>query len=673
MNPLLSDYILPPFHSITAAHIEPAIEQLIADNLQTIETLLTQQEYTWNKLIWPLEEKENTLNKAWSIVSHINAVANTTSWRQAYNNCLPKLTEYSTQIGQNEQLYSAYLSLKQSKQFTNLSSTQQKVITNALRDFELSGVSLPLEKKAQFAQLNQELAKLQSQFQDNLMDATDQWYYDVKEINELTGLPPAAVTLAKEKAEKSGINGWRLTLDYPCYQAVITYADNRALRQKLHEAYSTRASEIGPHSLEFDNSKLMEQILEKRHQIAKLLGFNNFVEFSLVKKMAKDPQEVMNFLKNLAEKTLPHAKEEFAELKDFAKGKVDELAPWDIAYYSEKLKQSKFSFSQEAIRPYFPLPKVLDGMFEVVHRLYGLKIIEKENIETWHQNVRFFEIYDEANNLRGKFYLDLFARANKRGGAWMDEATVRKRTINGKIQIPIAYLTCNFRPPLANVPALLTHDEMITLFHEFGHGLHHMLTQIECAEVAGINGVPWDVVELPSQFMENWCWENEALAFISGHYQTAKPLAADILQKMQQGKNFQSAMMLLRQLEFSLFDFRLHLEFDEKANIQKTLDEIRAQYSVVPIASYNRFQHSFSHIFAGGYAAGYYSYLWAEVLSADAYSKFEEEGIFNRQTGQAFLHKILEKGGSIDSDQLFRDFRGRNPEIQAFLRHRGLV
>lgn len=676
-NPLLVEHNLPPFKEINAEHVVPAVDTLIKQNLDEIENIVERaQPPTWENLVWPIEELEDKLNKAWSPVSHLNSVVNTPALREAHHECISKLSDYATKIGQNERLYLAYQALAQSPVFLELTQAQQKVVTNALRDFKLSGVVLSKEKREEFARLSQTLATLQNQFQDNVMDETDNWYLDITTREELKGIPEQSLSLAQEAAKKANVTGWRLTLDFPCFQAVITYADNAQLRQKMHKAYFTRASNLGSHPEKWDNSALMEKILATRHQMANLLGFNNYAEYSLATKMVKKPEEVMKFLADLAVKTKPFAQRDFQQLQEFAKKEygVEQIEPWDISYYSEKLRQKRFSLSQETLRPYFPVPRVVEGMFTVVKRLYGLEFVESKEIQTWHDDVRFFEIYDSNKVLRGSFYLDLYARNQKRGGAWMDEARVRRRLLNNQLQLPVAYLTCNFRTPVGSEPSLLTHDEVVTLFHEFGHGLHHMLSQIDAAEVSGINGVPWDVVELPSQFMENWCWQNAALEFISGHYQSSEPLPTDLLEKMQQAKNFQAGMMLLRQLEFSLFDFRIHLEYDplKGGRVQEILDEIRKQYSVVPVADYSRFQHSFSHIFAGGYAAGYYSYLWAEVLACDAFSKFEEEGIFNAQTGKDFMQKILEKGGSVDPELLFKDFRGRPPEMSAFLRQHGL-
>lgn len=676
-NPLLEPFELPPFSRIHPEHVEPAINTLIERNLQAINELTSSlKNPTWDSLVAPIEEMDDVLNKAWSPVSHLNSVANSKELREAYHLCLPKLSDYGTTVGQNKQLYDAYVAIKEAASFSSLDKAQQKTITNAIRDFKLSGVALSDDKKAKFASLSKKLSELQSHFQDNVMDATDHWHYDILDENELKGVPKESIALAKQAAEKANVQGWRLTLDFPCYYAVIQHADNRELRQKMHQAYNTRASELGQNPERWDNTQLMDEILQTRHALAQLLDFNNYAERSVFKKMAKDPKKVMTFLQDLAKRTKPFAEKEFKELQAFAKKEygVDKLEPWDIAYYSEKLQQQQYSLSEELLRPYFPADQAVMGLFEVVKRLYGLIIKEETHVEKWHDDVRFFVIYDSNNELLGKFYLDLYARNQKRGGAWMDEACARRKS-HGKLQHPVAYLTCNFRAPLNDVPALLTHDEVITLFHEFGHGLHHMLTKIDYPAVSGINGVPWDAVELPSQFMENWCWESEALAFISSHYQTKQPLPQELLQKMMKAKNFQSGMQLMRQLEFALFDFRIHLEFDPKkpSAIQAILQEVRTQYAVVPYASYSRFAQSFTHIFAGGYAAGYYSYLWAELLACDAFSKFEEEGIFNQKTGQEFLQKILEKGGSEEPEILFRDFRGRDPELTPLLKHRGLT
>jgi len=550
------------------------------------------------------------------------------------------------------------------------------VVDNALRDFRLAGVDLPPEKQRRYREIQQRLARLTSRFEENLLDATQAWSKQITDVRRLAGLPESARAQARQAAEQRNQEGWVFTLEFPSYYAVMTYADDAGLRREVYEAYVTRASDQGPHAGKWDNGPIMEEILALRHELAQLLGFANYAERSLATKMAPSPEKVMAFLRDLADRSLGQAQEELEELKRFAREQygVEELAAWDISYYSEKLRQRRYALSDEDLRPYFPEDRVLPGLFEVVKRLYGLEIRRLEGIETWHDDVRFYEIRDAEGRLRGQFYVDLYARPKKRGGAWMDVCISRMRRADGSVQTPVAYLTCNLTPPVGDKPALFTHDEVITLFHEFGHGLHHMLTTVDYASVAGISGVAWDAVELPSQFMENWCWQREALDLIAGHYRTGEPLPDELFDKMIAARNFQAGMQMVRQLEFSLFDFRLHLEYDPEtgARIQQILDEVRAEVAVVRPPVYNRFQHGFAHIFAGGYAAGYYSYKWAEVLSSDAFGRFEEEGIFNRETGLAFLETILEQGGARDPMDLFKEFRGREPEIEALLRHSGI-
>jgi len=676
-NPLLDTDRLPPFAEIRPEHVEPAIDALIEEYRRTLQELLDKNEhYTWDNLIAPLEAVSDRLSKAWSPVGHMNSVVNTDALRAAYNACLPKLSEFSTEVGQNERLYQAYQQIRDSAEYATLTQAQRKTIDDALRDFRLAGVSLPPEQKQRFKEISSRLSELMSRFQENVMDATDGWSKLIADEAELAGIPETAKANFRQMAERKGQSGWLVNLEFPSYYPVLTYADNRALRQELYEAYTTRASEIGPNAGKWDNLPLMEEILKLRHEKAQLLGFANYAELSLATKMAGSTREVMDFLNDLAARAKPKAEQELEELKAFARDEygVTELAAWDIGYYSEKLRQKRYQVSQEDLRPYFPADQVIAGLFEVVQRLYGLHITEVKGVDVWHPDARFYSITDERGELRGQFYLDLYAREKKRGGAWMDECRVRRRTPTG-VQTPVAYLTCNFTPPVGDQPALLTHDEVLTLFHEFGHGLHHMLTRIDVAAVSGINGVPWDAVELPSQFMENWCWEREALDLFARHYQTGEKIPDELYQRMKAAKNFQSAMQTVRQLEFALFDFRLHLEYDpaQGGRIYQLLDEVREQVAVVRPPEYNRFPNSFGHIFAGGYAAGYYSYKWAEVLSADAYSRFEEEGIFNRQTGESFLRNILEQGGSHDAMELFVAFRGRKPSIDALLRHTGLA
>ncbi|WP_139706065.1 oligopeptidase A [Aeromonas hydrophila] len=677
-NPLLTMDSLPPFSQIQPDQVQPAVTQAIADCKQKISDVLAQRDpHTWDSLIAPLEEVNDRLARIWSPVSHLNSVLNSEALRAAHDACLPLLSEFQTYVGQHEGLYQAYRELAESDDFPLLSGAQRKEIQNTLRDFRLSGIGLPAEAQQRYGEIQARLSELASRFSNNVLDATQGWNKLVTDEAELAGLPQSAQAAARQLAELKGKEGWLFTLDIPSYLPVMMYADNRALRAELYEAFTTRASDQGPNAGKWDNSAIMTELLALRRELAQLLGFANYAELSLATKMADKPEQVVNFLTDLAAKSLPQGMAELDEIRAFAAEQhgQDELAAWDLAYYAEKLKQHKFSISDEQLRPYFPASKVVKGLFEVVKRVFGMKVRERLGIDTWHPDVRFYDIFDAEDELRGSFYLDLYAREHKQGGAWMDVCLGRRYRQDGSLQKPVAYLTCNFNGPVDGKPALFTHNEVVTLFHEFGHGIHHMLTRIDVAGVAGINGVAWDAVELPSQFLENWCWESEALAFISGHHETGEPLPADLLEKMLTARNFQAAMQMLRQLEFALFDFRLHQEFDPASTdqIPALLDEVRSQVAVMTPPAFNRFQHSFSHIFAGGYAAGYYSYKWAEVLSADAFSRFEEEGIFNPATGQSFLKNILEKGGSKEPMELFRAFRGREPQVDALLRHSGIA
>ncbi|MGY6278161.1 oligopeptidase A [Methylomonas sp. MgM2] len=693
-NPLLENAELPQFSKIQPEHVEPAIDRLLADARAVINTQLQHGgPYTWQNLIEPIEEAEDRLNKAWSPVSHMNSVVNSDAMRDAYNACLGKLSEYATETGQNRALYEAYREIRDSAEFEKFDRAQQKIIENALRDFHLSGVDLPAEKQTRFKEISQQLSKLSSEFEENLLDATNAWHKQIIHIDDLAGLPESALAQAKQAAEAENKEGWLINLQFPSYLAIMTYADNRELRREHYEAYSTRASDQGPHAGRWDNTHIMEQILALRHEKAQLLGFNNYAEFSLATKMAESTDEVVKFLEDLADKSWHQARQDLVELQEFAAKEygLHDLQAWDIGYYSEKMRQHFYQLSQEEVKAYFPVTRVIPGLFAIVEKLYGLQISEISEFDSWHPDVRFYRISDISGQLRGRFYLDLYARGKKRGGAWMDDCVCRKKTTvrdggsaatgtepvppSAGLQTPVAYLTCNFTPPAGNDPALLTHDEVQTLFHEFGHGLHHMLTQIDYLGVSGINGVEWDAVELPSQFMENWCWEKEALSLVSGHYQTGEALPDALFEKMLAAKNFQAGMLMVRQLEFSLFDFKIHQNYDPErgGRIYPTLQQVREQVAVVKVPDFNRFAHSFSHIFAGGYAAGYYSYKWAEVLSADAFSLFEEKGIFDRATGESFLHNILEQGGSADAMTLFKNFRGREPNIDALLRHNGIA
>jgi len=676
-NPLLANATLPMFSQIKPEHIVPAIDQLLAEARSSVEQhLQATQQYTWKNLIEPLEDIDDKLNKAWSPVSHMNSVVNSDELRDAYNACLPKLSAYSTEMGQNEALFKAYRFIAGSDEFATLDTAQQKIIHNALRDFKLSGIDLDNEKKQRYKDINLELSALASSYEENLLDATNAWSKLIRDEQDLVGLPESALAQAKQTAESHNEDGWMITLQFPSYISVMTYADNRELRREHYEAFATRASDQGPHAEQWDNSENMEKILALRHEKARLLGFNNYAELSLAAKMAEKTGDVIDFLEDLADRSWRHARKDLSELREFAKQHygINNLQSWDMTYYSEKMRQHFYQLSQEEVKAYFPITRVLPGLFAIVEKLYGLQITEISDFDSWHPDVRFFQIHDQAGSLRGRFYLDLYARAKKRGGAWMDDCVSRKKS-DDTIQTPVAYLTCNFTPPTGDIPALLTHDEVTTLFHEFGHGLHHMLTQVDHLGVSGINGVEWDAVELPSQFMENWCWEQEALALMSGHFQTDEKLPDALFDKMIAAKNFQAGMIMVRQLEFSLFDFRIHRDYDPEkgGRIYEILEQVREQVAVVRPPKFNRFAHSFSHIFAGGYAAGYYSYKWAEVLSSDAFSLFEEKGIFDQETGKAFLNNILEKGGSQDAMELFINFRGRKPTIDALLRHNGIA
>jgi oligopeptidase A len=676
-NPLLAQHELPPFSQIRPAHVVPAVQQLLAENRAAIAGLLEPgKAYSWENLVEPLEDLDDRLNKAWAPVGHLNAVVNAEELREAYNACLPMLSEYATEIGQNEELYRAYQHIADSPEFGRLDEAQRRIIDNALRDFRLSGVALPPDQKARFKQIAQELSTLCSQFQDNVLDATNGWAKHIEDERVLSGIPESARTLARQTAEGQGKPGWVFTLEFPSYFAVTTYADDRELRREFYTAYATRASDQGPNARRWDNTEIMEKILALRHEEANLLGYANYAELSLATKMARSTGEVRQFLEDLSKRSLPVARRDLDDLRAFARDQhgLEHLEAWDLNYYSEKLRQHAFTLSEEQIKPYFPASRVVPGMFAVVERLYDLQIQEVESVDVWHKDVRYYEIRDRSGELRGSFYLDLYARPKKRGGAWMDECVTRRKRA-GEVQTPVAFLTCNFTPPVGSDPALLRHDEVLTLFHEFGHGLHHMLTRVDHLGVSGIHGVEWDAIELPSQFMENFCWEREALDLISGHYLTGEPLPQELFDKMIAARNFQSGMQMVRQLEFSLFDFRLHREYEPErgGRIYQILDEVRRQTAVFTPPPFNRFPHSFSHIFAGGYAAGYYSYKWAEVLSSDAFSLFEEKGIFDPETGRSFLEKILERGGSRKAMALFMDFRGREPKIDALLRHNGIA
>lgn len=676
---LVDLHALPQFSQVKIDNIVNDVKKAIEKCKQTVDGAVESGEVSYHNLVELLEQADDELSQMWSPISHMNSVVSADELREAHDACLPLLSEYSTYLGQHEGLYTLYKALQESADYASFTTAQRKVVDNAVRDFTLSGVALSKQKKEKFANIRSELSDLSSSFSNNVMDATLAFSKHITDETLLSGLPDSAKDAAAQAASQKELGGYLFTLDIPSYLPIMMYADNAALREEMYRAYSTRASALDSFNGKFDNSQNIARTLELRYDLAQLLGFDNYSQYSLTTKMAESNEQVIGFLEDLALKSKPQAQKDIAELKAFAKEQFgkDTLQAWDYTYYSEKLKQQKYAVSDEQLRPYFPEDTVISGLFEVVSRLYSLSIVEVQGVDTWHDDVRFFEIREHSadegtGKLRGSFYLDLYARPKKRGGAWMDECRVKRVTNNGKLQSPVAYLTCNFNGPVGDKPALFTHDEVVTLFHEFGHGIHHMLTQVSVGGVSGINGVAWDAVELPSQFLENWCWEPEALAFISGHYETNEPLPQNLLDKMLAAKNFQSAMQMLRQLEFSLFDFSLHQLPADQADAQSVLNQVREKVSVVKAPDFNRFQNSFGHIFAGGYAAGYYSYKWAEVLSSDAFSKFEEEGIFNADTGRSFLENILEKGGSQEPMELFVAFRGREPNIDALLRHSGI-
>ena len=677
-NPLLDFSGLPRFSEIQPQHVRPALDQLLEELRDRKEKLFGEiAEFTWKSFVQPMEDMDEMLHRMWTPVSHLNAVMNNESLRTVYNECLPLLSEYGTELAQDERVYAAYRQVSERKDFPTLSPAQQKIVNNALRDFRLAGAELNEKDKQVFKQNQKRLAELTSKFSENVLDATNAWEMVLTDEKQLAGLTEFAVNMARQNAEQHGYTGWRFTLDGPSYISFMSYADDAELRKKMYEAFMCRASDQGPDAGKWDNAPVILEILQLKKRQAELLGYRNYAEVSVVSKMADSVDQVMEFLEELATRSVEPARREFASLKEFAKKNygVDEINSWDVPYYSEKQRIALHNISQEELRPYFPEQKVLDGLFEILNRLYGFAVRERKDIATWHKDVRVFDIVAPDETVRGQFYLDLYARPHKRGGAWMDDCISRKRKPDGSVQVPVAFLVCNFSGPVNGKPALFTHNEVTTLFHEFGHGLHHMLTRVDYVGVSGINGVPWDAVELPSQFMENWCWEREALDLISSHYETGETIPDSLYQRMHAAKNYQSAMQMVRQIEFAMFDMRLHSDFDPfgKQTVQDLLQEVRDKVAVMTPPPFVRFQNGFTHIFGGGYAAGYYSYKWSEVLSADAFSKFEENGVFDRKTGQQFLENILEQGGSEEPSVLFRNFRGREPTIDALLRHSGLA
>jgi oligopeptidase A len=672
-NPLLYFSGLPRFDQVRAEHVTPAMEHLLVQGRELISSLTADTSApTWANFARPLEDMEEKVSRAWSQVGHMNAVVNSPELREVYNANLSKLTDYYADLSQNEQLYAKFRAMHASPVYKDLSPAQRKILDNELRDFRLGGAELAADKKARFKQIQEELSQLSAKFEENIMDTTNAYSYIVESSEELKGIPADAIEAARQAAVSAGKTGYQFTLHFPSYMPVLQYADNRSLRETLYRAYATRASEFG--KAEWDNTSLIGDILKLRLEAALLLGYANYAEMSLATKMADTPQQVAEFLNTLAKRAKPFAERDMQELTAHAiKLGINDMQAWDVAYVSEKLREEKYAFSDQEVKQYFPESQVLHGLFKVTETIFGVQV-KKSQAPVWHQDAGFYEITDHAGVLVGQFYLDLYARNNKRGGAWMDEAITRRRKADG-IETPVAFLTCNFTAPMNGREALFTHDEVTTMFHEFGHGLHHMLTQVDEYGVSGIKGVEWDAVELPSQFMENFCWEWDVLRHMSKHIETGEHLPRTLFDKMVAAKNFQAGMQTVRQIEFSLFDMRLHGEFDPngKRTALDMIEQVRDEVAVVRPPEWNRFPNNFSHIFAGGYAAGYYSYKWAEVLSADAYSMFEEHGVLSEETGRHFWNEILSRGGSRPALESFIAFRGRAPSIDALLRHNGMT
>ncbi len=669
-NPLLQMDGLPAFDRIAAEHARPALERVLEENRARIAALTADPEPTFASLVAPVEELGHRLSRVWSPISHLNAVANSPAMRAAYNECVPLLTAYSAELGQNEALYAAYARVLE-REGPTLDAEQRKLLENALRDFRLAGVALPPHQKSRYREIVQRLALLASKFSENVLDAAADYARVVTDEAELEGLPPSAIDRAAVNAREAGAAGWLLRLDQPTYMTVMTSAKSERLRRDIYEAWVTRASEIGPSGGKFDNNPLIAEILPLRHELARLLSYDNFAEYALATRMAKSPRQVLGFLEDLARRCIPAGRREFSDLEEFAGRK---LAPWDVPHYAERLQERRFRVSQESLRPYFPLPKVLSGLFEITARLYGVEVRERPGVSTWHASVRYYDLLDRDGSAIAGFYLDPYARPEKRSGAWMDECIVAKSLPSGKA-LPVAQLVCNFANPVGGKPSLLTHDEVTTLFHEFGHGLHHMLTRVAYPSIAGINGVAWDAVELPSQFMENFVWRAEVLPLISAHVDGGEPLPAETLERLLGTRTFNAALDTLRQIELATFDFELHTHFDPARGprVAETLESVRSRVAVVPIAPFNRLATSFAHIFAGGYAAGYYSYKWAEVLAADAFEAFEEAGVFDAATANRFREAILARGGGTDAMEAFVRFRGRPPDVRPLLKQTGIA
>jgi oligopeptidase A len=669
-NPLLDIDSLPAFDRITAADARPALEKVLADNRARLAQLTAQSAPTFASLVVPVEELSYRLSRVWSPIGHLNAVANSTAMREAYNECVPLLTEYASELGQNSALQRAYARVLENEGAT-LDREQRKVLENALRDFRLAGVDLPPEKQARYREVAQRLAQLGTKFAENVLDAGRAYTRHVTNGAVLAGLPPNTIDRAAADARDANQPGWLFKLDQPTYVTIMASAENEQLRRDIYEAWVTRASDLGPSAGRFDNQEIIAQILPLRHELSQLLGFKNYADYALATRMAKSSKQVLGFLDDLARRCMPAARQEYSDLEEFAGRKLN---AWDMAYYGERLQESRFKVSQEALRPYFPLPKVLQGMFELVRRLYGISVRQRADVSVWHDSVRFYDLFDAQDRVVAGFFLDPYSRGEKRSGAWMDECVIAKSLPSGTA-IPVAQLVCNFTAPVGAAPSLLTHDEVTTLFHEFGHGLHHMLTRVAYPSIAGINGVAWDAVELPSQFMENFVWRAEVLPLISAHVDSGETLPLDMLQRLLGTRTFNAALDTLRQIELASFDFELHANFDPSvgAQVAATLERVRKRVAVVPAAPFNRMPASFAHIFAGGYAAGYYSYKWAEVLAADAFEAFEEAGVFDAVTAARFRESILARGGSIDAMDAFVGFRGRQPDVRPLLKQTGIA
>lgn len=677
-NPLLNYSGLPPFSSVKPECIKEAVVSAIEKCKKTIIDVSEKfkAEPTWDNVVAPVEESDDLLSKVWSVVSHLNSVNNTPELRAVHDECLPILSEFSTWAGQYKPYFEVLKKIESSDAFSLLSKPQQKAIKNSIRDFKLSGIDLNEADQKTYAQIESKLSELTSKFSNNVLDATHGYTLHVTELEKLKGLPEGALKLAKNEAENRKLDGYVFTLEMPSYLPFLTYCENRELRHEIYVAYNTRSSEIGPNAGKWDNAPIMEEILKLRHELAKLLGFKSYAHLSLATKMADAPETVVEFLKDLAHKSHKQGLKEVEDLRQYAKSQgLDELQPWDMAFYSEKLRQEKYSYSEEELRPYFPENVVIKGMFECAHRLYGISLKERLGVDVWNDAVKCFDVYEDKFGSRiGSLFMDLYARPGKNGGAWMDECLTRRYRADGALQLPVAYLICNFTRPVNGKYSELTHDEVVTMFHEFGHTLNQLLTKIDISDVSGINGVPWDAVELPSQFNENFAWQEEVLKFLSSHVKTHEPLPKEKLDAVLKAKNFESAMAMLRQIEFALFDFRIHLEYDPSlgGRIFEILNEVKKEVAVVPNFKDSRFPNNFTHIFSGGYAAGYYSYKWAEVLAADAFSLFEEKGIFNKSVGKSFEELILACGGASDPMKNFEDFRGRKPSVDALLKQSGI-